>query len=297
MALYTVAGLDKQIELPVPLIVKLIPTSQTNQRPGYTRQTPGYWVQHETGNYNVGAGAEMHYRYLAGGAMTWINGKAVSQKLSYHFTVDDKAIYQMIPVNEVTWQAADGSGPGNMSGISCELCVNPDSDWTVARHNAEALAGGVMKALGMGVELVKRHYDFNQDDPDRHNCPKEMMTSGYWPTFVVNVGKVIGGAVVEKYTQALSVPFLLGEDTGWRKFTDTVDAYLFEAEVEALKPIVCRAFAENAAPKAAPNIPTRSKVTVYAWFKGDDGNVWYLLKDRSRVRASHFTPDIRIRKR
>lgn len=289
MAFYTVAGLDAQIELPVPLIVKLIPTAQTNQRPGIKRRTPGYWVQHETANYNVGAGADMHYRYLANGAQ--------GMQLSYHFTVDDKAIYQMIPVDEVTWQAADAGGPGNMSGISCELCVNKDCDWTVARTNAEALAGGVMKALSMGVELVKRHYDFNADDPDRHYCPKEMMTSGYWPTFVANVGKVIGGAVVEKYTQALSVPFLLGEDFGWQKFSDSVEAYLFEAEVESLKPIVCRAYAENIAPKAGPNIPTRTKVKVYAWFKGDDGNGWYLLKDRSRVRASHFTPDIRIRKR
>ena len=146
MALYTVAGLDTQIELPVPLIVKLIPTGQKNQRPGIKRRTPGYWVQHETANYNAGAGAEMHYRYLAGGAMTWVNGKQVSQVLSFHFAVDDKAIYQMIPGDEVTWQAADSDGPGNMSGISCELCVNPDADWATARKNAEALAGGASRA-------------------------------------------------------------------------------------------------------------------------------------------------------
>lgn len=185
MTLYTVAGLAQKVDLPVPLIVRLIPTSQTNQRPGITRQRPGYWVQHETANYTVGADAEMHWRYLANGAG--------GQQLSYHFTVDDHVIYQMIPIDEVTWQAADGGGPGNMSGISCELCVNRDSDWAKARHNAEALAGGVLKALGMGTDRVKRHYDFNFDDPDRHYCPKEMMTSGYWPTFVRNVDAIIGG--------------------------------------------------------------------------------------------------------
>jgi len=187
MTLYSVAGLTTKIELPVPLIVQLIPKSQKNQRPGITRQTPGYWVQHETANYNVGAGAQMHYRYLANGAE--------GQLLSFHFAVDDKVIYQMIPITEVTWQAADGAGPGNMSGISCELCVNQDSDWTVARHNAEALAAGVMKGAGLTIDRLKRHYDFNAADPDRHYCPKEMMTSGYWPVFVRNVGAILGGTI------------------------------------------------------------------------------------------------------
>lgn len=190
MALYTVAGLSQKVDLPVPLIVKLIPPSQKNQRPGIPRQRPGYWVQHETANYNVGAGAEMHWRYLANGAE--------GQTLSFHFAVDDHVIYQMIPIDEVTWQAADGAGPGNMSGISSELCVNRDADWTKARHNAEALAGGVLKALGMGVDRCKRHWDFNFADPNRHHCPDKMMTEGYWPTFVANVGKIIGATAAEQ---------------------------------------------------------------------------------------------------
>jgi hypothetical protein len=195
MALYRVAGLTTPIELPVPLIVDLIPTEQTNQRPGIKRQTPGYWVQHETGNPDPGAGAAMHSRYLDQGAP---NQYGVSQKLSYHFTVDSGVIYQKIPIDEVTWQAADGDGQGNMSGISCELCINPESDKATARHNAEALAGGVMRALGMGVDRVKRHWDFNSGSTDRHHCPDLMMSEGYWPTFVENVGKIIakGGTSV-----------------------------------------------------------------------------------------------------
>lgn len=195
MPLYPVAGLPVPIELPVPLVIDLIPRSQTMQRPGIPRDTPGYYIQHETANYNTGADAEMHNRYLHNGAQ--------GQYLSFHFAVDDGVIYQMIPVTEVTWQAADGSGPGNMSGISCELCVNQDANWTVARHNAEALAGGVMKALGMGIDRLKRHYDFNAADPDRHYCPKEMMTSGYWATFVSNVGTIIGGSVQSMYPDGM----------------------------------------------------------------------------------------------
>lgn len=193
MAQYDVAGLGKLIALPVPLIQKIIPVGQTNQRPGIPRQTPGYWVQHETSNPSPGADAAMHARYLLQGA----NGGQVS----WHFTVDDHQIYQHIPVNEVTWQAADGAGPGNMSGVSCEMCVNADGDEAKARHNAEALCAAICAALGLGPDRVKRHYDFNQADPNRHHCPDHMMNDGYWPTFVQNVTNLMqGGANVPGLT-------------------------------------------------------------------------------------------------
>jgi len=180
---YPVAGLDKPITLPVPLIQAIIDPSQTNQRPGIARQTPGFWVQHETANTSPGADAAMHARYLGNGA----DGSQVS----WHFTVDDHQIYQNIPIDEVTWQAADGSGPGNMSGISCELCVNSDGDKSLIRRNGEALCGQICAALGLTVDQIKRHYDFNAADPNRHHCPDEMMSEGYWSQFVANAGVVI----------------------------------------------------------------------------------------------------------
>jgi hypothetical protein len=131
----------------------------------------------------------MHYRWLAGGA----DGAVVG----FHFCVDDGVILQFIPVNEVSWQAADGDGPGNFSSVSCELCVNKDGNEAKARHNAEALAAGVSVALGIPVTRVKRHWDFNAGTADRHHCPDHMMNSGYWPTFVANVGALMNGPIVE----------------------------------------------------------------------------------------------------
>jgi hypothetical protein len=185
MALYAVAGLPTKIELPVPLIQDIIPLSQWRQRPGIPRELPGFWVQHETANSNVGADAAMHNR--------WLQNGADGSQVSFHFCVDDHQIYQMIPVDEVTWQAADGGGPGNMSGVSCEACVNADGNETVMRRNAEALAAGLMGALGLGIDRCKRHYDFNAADPNRHYCPQHMMTSGYWPLFVAHVDALLGG--------------------------------------------------------------------------------------------------------
>ena len=186
MATYPVAGLSAPVELPVPLVQMIVDGgAHPNIRPGLTRNLPGEWVQHETANTNPGADALMH--------ANWLNNGADGSQLSFHFCVDDGAVYQMIPVDEVTWQAADGGGPGNMAGVSCELCVNQGIDTARARHNAESLAGQIGRKLGFGRAQINRHWDFNSADPNRHHCPDQMMGSGYWPTFVANVGTILDG--------------------------------------------------------------------------------------------------------
>jgi hypothetical protein len=184
MPMFDVAGLPGgPIELPVNLIINLLPPSH-NHRPTWQRQMPGYWVQHETDNHDLGAGARMHRDYLFNGAP---DDNGHEQVLSYHFAVDDHEIYQMVPISEVTWQAADGDGPGNMSGISCEMCVNVDGDKNLTRRNTDALARAICNRLGLHADRVKRHWDFNAADPDRHHCPDVMMNEGYWQTFVAHV--------------------------------------------------------------------------------------------------------------
>lgn len=192
MALYSIAGLTTKVESNVPITVDLIPVGQTNQRPGYKLHQPPNWIQHETGNADSGAGAKFHRDFLFNGAP---DNEGVSQELSYHFTVDDHSIYQMIPIDEMTWQAADGSGPGNYQCISCELCVNRDGNETKARHNAEALCGAILKVLGRPASAIGRHWDYNYGNAPalRHHCPDHMMNDGYWPTFVANAAKIITG--------------------------------------------------------------------------------------------------------
>lgn len=192
MTLYAVAGLDQKIELPVPLILAILPPSQTLNRPGFPLRQPPKWIQHETGNPRVGANALMHSRYLDQGAPDQFGRP---QQLSYHFTVDDGVIYQKVPINEVSWQAADGGGPGNYQCISSELCINQGIVVLKSRHNAEALAGAILKAKGRTAADVGRHWDYNfaLAPAYRHHCPDQMMNEGYWPTFVANVATIITG--------------------------------------------------------------------------------------------------------
>jgi N-acetylmuramoyl-L-alanine amidase CwlA len=287
MALYTVAGLSKKIELPVPLIVDLIPANQTNQRPGYTRETPGYWVQHETANYAAGAGAKMHNDWLhngAGGAQT-----------SFHFVVDDGVIYQMIPIDEVTWQAADGAGPGNMSGISCELCVNSGINTAQARHNAEALAGGIFKALGLTADRVKRHWDFNAGSGDRHHCPDTMMNDNYWATFVNNVGVIIakGGGNTTSYAPPITYPWLAGNVPVAVQTINKTKVYPIGNLYTVKQPTPRKQATGNNKQETGP--PLKQGETFSARYAYRSGGKTYILTDYgTRVAASDLTPKVQI---
>ena len=300
MTAYFIAGLPPvKVELPVPLVIDLIPLSQPKQRPGLKRQLPGYWVQHETGNPRAGADAEMHNRYLHNGAK---DNNGNSQTLSFHFAVDDGVIYQMIPVDEVTWQAADGAGPGNMSGISCELCINEGIDTAKSRHNAEALAGGIMRVLKMNREQVKRHWDFNFNDPGRHHCPDTIMNDNYWPTFVNNVDKVINfvakptPAPEPEYPEPGAFDFDIQTATGWQTSGGT-DIFMCRFTDLCVKDAIPRVRADSKSAQSGDKIKVRDEVEFLGFFIGADKNGWRILPDGSRVRSSSFYTDLKAKKR
>lgn len=272
---YPIVGLPGPgILSPVPISHDIIPASQKNQRPGIARHLPGDWVQHETDNHAPGTGAEMHARFLHNGAR---NDEGKPQKLSFHFAVDDGVIIQLIPIDEVTWQAADGAGPGNMGGISCELCVNAGIDTAKARHNAEALCGGILAALHMGPTHIKRHWDFNGALPpnERHHCPDDMMNENYWPTFVANASKIAGGIVTPptqppaEFAPRMPIPGPVE--------SKTINGHPFARGVGRLT------FAEDTAPKqyADPDSAETGKprkkgsgISPQYWTVGADGALW-----------------------
>ena len=288
MAKFKVVGLDTEIEVPVPLMHDVISLNQPNQRPGIKRALPGFWVQHETGNSNPGADAEMHKNYLHNGAL---NDKGVSQRLSFHFAVDDGAIYQMIPIDEVTWQAADGDGPGNMSGISCELCINTGIDTAKARHNAEALCAGILKALGMGQASVKRHWDFNECSADRHHCPDQMMNDNYWPAFVANVGTLLGATPAETFAAPSAIPWKRGEVGTFDLHNTPALAFLMEVKilVDGLVPPVSATVKKAVAPKINKDQPL---VAIGSYRGGPNRDPFVILENGGRVPHESVAPAV-----
>lgn len=147
--------------LPFPVTVRLISATQTNQRPGTPmRPTSSTW--HETANTNAGAGARMHADWLHNGAPG-----GADKQVSFHFVVDDKEAYQLIPLDEIAWHAGDGgSGPGNRSSLAFECCVNKDGDLRRAQDNMARLMAHVAAGCGFPAANVYQHNKWSGK-----NCP------------------------------------------------------------------------------------------------------------------------------
>lgn len=150
--------------------VDLIPTSNKKARPGYP-MTPKYITVHNTGNSSKGAGADSHTKYV----------NNVDASKSWHFTVDEKKIYQELPLTENAWHAGDGNGPGNRSSIGIEICENIDGDWKQARRNAILLIVTLLHELKLTPDKVVPHKHWSGK-----YCPHKILDEG-WEKFLSEV--------------------------------------------------------------------------------------------------------------
>jgi N-acetylmuramoyl-L-alanine amidase CwlA len=110
------------------IVQDFIPAGNSN-RPG-RKLTPTAITIHNTDNDSVGANEAAHAKYQKG-------ADARKREVSWHFTVDDKSVYQSLPTNEIGWHA--GSSAGNASSIGIEICMNADLDVPAAYKRAALL--------------------------------------------------------------------------------------------------------------------------------------------------------------
>lgn len=160
---------------PVPIRKSLMPVGRS--RPATKRSGLLGVTIHNTGNYSIGANAEMHRRYQ--------HGSGADNYTSYHYVVDDKEIIQLIPEDEISWHAGDGAtGKGNTQTISIEICVNRDGDIRKATDNAVWLTADILWRNKIPHGRIYQHYDWN-----KKNCPMEIRRGNPY-TFEVFVDKV-----------------------------------------------------------------------------------------------------------
>ncbi len=129
------------------IVQDLIPAGDSN-RPG-TRLNPTYLTIHNTDNTRQGAGAAAHARYAKG-------ADARKRKVSWHYTVDDRAVYQSLPTNEVGWHA----GSGNNVSIGIEICMNTDMQVAPAYERAALLVAVLAKKHDINIlsRLVQHNH-------------------------------------------------------------------------------------------------------------------------------------------
>lgn len=149
----------------VEVVIDLIPLSNKYARPQHN-MAPTSITIHETGNTSKGADAKSHTDYVDN----------VKSYVSWHFSVDDKGIYQELPINENAWHAGDGgSGQGNRTSIAIEICVNSDGDFGKAKENAKALVQYLMKETGIEDIYPHKHWSGKY-------CPRNILNDG-WDKF------------------------------------------------------------------------------------------------------------------
>lgn len=137
-----------------------------------TQRKIKYIVIHETSNANIGSNAKRHNEYIH---------KNRERQVSWHYTVDDKEIYQHLPDNEIGWHAGDKKkiDGGNVNGIGIEMCVNSDGDFNKTKDNTAQLVAFLLKRYNLTINSVKTHHDFS----GKH-CPQNILDANDWQNFL-----------------------------------------------------------------------------------------------------------------
>lgn len=134
-----------------------------------TKITPTSITIHQTGN--IGAPAKNNHNYQKNCNK---NGDRIA---SWHFTVDDKEIYQSQSTNYKCYHA--GCTNGNNTSIGIEICMFNDAERQKQAYlNAIELVKILLKYYGWGIDKVKRHYDWT-----KKNCPTWLISGKYGYTW------------------------------------------------------------------------------------------------------------------
>ena len=130
---------------------------------------------------------------------------AASRPASWHFSIDEKDIYQALPLNESGWHSGDGMGKGNLTTIGIEICdyamlLNPKNEplFLQAVDLTAQLCAHLIKTvptLAKYPDCLKQHYDWSGK-----NCPSWMRNKkDGWKDFVALVGKYLNIEQVEDW--------------------------------------------------------------------------------------------------
>lgn len=131
-------------------------------------------VIHQTGAPSAGSNAQAMANYQANMAKA-----GNPEQKSWNYQTDDKQVIMSFEHNVATWQASDGSGPGNMAHISIESCINSDGNYAKGIENLAKTMAVIAYVEGFDIEKnTRRHYDFARD---KKWCPAQIMNgkNGY----------------------------------------------------------------------------------------------------------------------
>lgn len=149
----------------------------------YNEENVHWVVVHETANTNPGGGALSHANYLWNAA---VNGTVLDT--SWHYTMDDKELYQHVPLDEIAYHAGDGRstpgkngiylGGGNRNGIGIETSVAQDGDNYRVWQRTAKLTADLLVSYNLPLAHMRYHQDFSGKV-----CPQSLIRGGLIPLF------------------------------------------------------------------------------------------------------------------
>ena len=132
----------------------------------------------------------IHNAATSGGTAKTLNQYLHNHKdyKSWHFTVDDKDIYESLPLNRNAFATGDGAyGLGNRTGIHIEITKDMDNDsveeWQAARKNGAKLTAILLQKYGWDISKVTKHQDYKMSDGTYKYCPHKILDEG-WEDFI-----------------------------------------------------------------------------------------------------------------
>lgn len=165
-----------------------IPSGSIN-RPGTANACTSITI-HDTANKEKGSNAAAHAEYI----------KTITDQTSWHYTVDDKEVFQHLPDEEKSFHTS--SKEANETSISIELCVNEDGDFEATKRNAVELVRKLMKKHGIPIERIFTHNYWTGKD-----CPATLLEDG-WADFLADL--------VEEPEKEETVPIAENEQSRWK---------------------------------------------------------------------------------
>lgn len=118
-----------------------------------------------------------------------------ANQTSFHFAVDDKEIWQGLPLDRAGWHAGDGNGAGNRKHIGIEICYSKSGGdrFNKAEDRAVELVVHLLKQRGWGTDRVKKHQDFSGK-----YCPHRTLDLG-WGRFIKKIEEKLGSNMADMY--------------------------------------------------------------------------------------------------
>ena len=171
------------------VIVDILPSGKVIPN---TKINPTSITIHNTGN--IGAAAKNNHNYMKNCNK---NGERIA---SWHFTVDDKEIYQAQSTNYKCYHA--GTTAGNNSSIGIEICMFNDAErQRKCYENAIALVKILMTYHNFNTDKVKRHKDWS----GKH-CPAWLIDGKFGYTWSWFKNQLI--TTTSQPSVEVNVPFL-----------------------------------------------------------------------------------------